>query len=77
MHQYEETDPTPFEVWVHITCALWLPETYFQDKLTYFMVRGLENIDTKKFSMFCQICQTESIILLNSYLNQYFFKKKN
>ena len=57
----ENHEVTSFDVWVHLTCVLWLPETYFQDKQTYSNVRGLENIDPKKFDAFCVICQTSSI----------------
>jgi len=66
----ENQEPTPFEVWTHVTCVLWLPETYFVDKLTYSNVRGLENIDTKKFDAFCVICQSAS-----NYIYIYQVKK--
>ena len=57
----ENQEVTSIDVWVHLTCVLWLPETYFQDKQTYSNVRGLENIDPKKFDAFCVICQSSSI----------------
>ena len=68
----DEHEPTPFDVWAHVTCVLWLPETYFQDKLTYTIVRGLDNIDIKKFECICFICQSASHIIIIIIINNKF-----
>lgn len=54
-------EPLSQMVWTHLTCVLWLPETYFMDRLTYSNIKGLENIDSKKFESICGICNKACI----------------
>lgn len=57
---FNDNNPTPFDVWAHLTCVLWLPETYFQDKMSYTIIKGIENIDQKKYETLCNVCQVAS-----------------
>lgn len=68
--RFEEENPLPFDIWAHVTCVLWMPETYFQDKINYATIRGIENIDNKKFESFCHVCQMSS---KRYYFNLSFF----
>lgn len=40
-----KNEPKPFFVWCHVSCALWTPECFFDDKNYYSNIKGLENID--------------------------------
>lgn len=51
-------EPEPHFVWVHVTCALWTPECYFDDKNYYSNVKGIENIDKQRYKLECSICKT-------------------
>lgn len=61
-------EPKITNVWAHVTCTLWIPETYFLDKVNYTKIKGIENIDSKKFSAVCCVCNTASNTLLYPYL---------
>lgn len=53
-------EPHPHFVWCHITCALWTPECFFDDKNYYSNVKGMESIDKNRFKIECSICKEKS-----------------
>lgn len=70
-------EPKITNVWAHVTCTLWIPETYFLDKINYNKVKGIENIDPKKFSSICCICNSSSKVLFNLLITVLFFSEFN
>lgn len=39
----------PYLIWAHITCIIWIPEVYFEDRNSYNIIKGLDSIDKKRF----------------------------
>jgi len=60
---FEETkeEPIPKEIWVHLSCALWIPEIYFDESLKTNNIRGLNVIEDWRFSMSCGVCRMKKI----------------
>ncbi|KAL4442844.1 hypothetical protein ABPG74_010733 [Tetrahymena malaccensis] len=52
-----KNEPKPYFVWCHITCTLWTPECFFDDKNYYTNIKGIENIDKQRFKLECSICK--------------------
>ncbi|EGR28743.1 PHD-finger family protein, putative [Ichthyophthirius multifiliis] len=50
-------EPKPNYVWCHISCTLWTPECYFDDRNYYNFVKGIENIDKSRFKLLCKVCK--------------------
>ena len=38
---FDENEPRPQEIWVHITCALFIPSLYFKDSKNVNQIAGL------------------------------------
>jgi len=57
---FDENEPRPQEVWVHITCALFIPSLYFKDSKNVNQIAGLENIHKKDFLQKCEVCALTS-----------------
>jgi len=53
---YDENEPRPQEIWVHVTCALFIPSLYFKDSKNVNQITGLENINKKDFLQKCEVC---------------------
>ena len=53
--------PRPDRIWVHLSCALWIPEVYFDEMRTDNNIKGLDAIDTWRFSMQCGVCRMKKI----------------
>jgi hypothetical protein len=53
-----EDTPDCHFVWVHYTCAIWIPEVYFEERNGNINIKGVETIDKKRFKIMCEICQT-------------------
>lgn len=43
-------------VWVHVTCATWVPGVYFGDVDKVEPVEGLKKVNRKRFGMRCVVC---------------------
>jgi PHD-like zinc-binding domain len=53
-------EPLPKMIWIHISCGLWTPEIYLEEKKTGIVIKGVENIDPKRYAQICSICKTKS-----------------
>lgn len=53
-----EEPPDCHYVWIHYTCAIWVPEVYFEERNGLINIKGLENVDKKRFKIMCEICQS-------------------
>lgn len=51
-------------VWIHLSCGLWTPEVFLEEKKNVINIKGVENIDKKRFNLSCSICKTKSIFFL-------------
>ena len=49
------------EGWAHLTCALWLPETYVQDPFEMEPICGLDMIDKRRKKLSCEYCRTNGM----------------
>ena len=56
------SEPRPHNLWIHLTCAFWLPEISFDALRT--TIFNLENINSKRFEMKCEVCKTTSISII-------------
>ena len=43
--------------WVHVSCALWIPEIYFKDPESRSAVAGLSDICEERFKLVCSLCK--------------------
>ncbi|KAL4493484.1 hypothetical protein ABPG72_007492 [Tetrahymena utriculariae] len=55
--EIQKYEPKSKHIWIHLTCALWIQECYFEERSSLNMIRGLENIDKKRFLLTCLICK--------------------
>ncbi|KAL4445656.1 hypothetical protein ABPG74_006207 [Tetrahymena malaccensis] len=55
--EVQKYEPKSKHIWIHLTCALWIQECYFEERSSLNMIRGLENIDKKRFLLTCLICK--------------------
>jgi len=55
-----KNEPKPYVMWCHVSCALWTPECFFDDKNFYSNVKGIENIDKQRFKLECSVCHQKS-----------------
>ena len=64
---YDYYDPAPSSaidepmcsyVWIHYTCSIWVPECYFEERAGLINIKGVENVDKKRFKLVCEVCQT-------------------
>lgn len=46
---YPSDQPICYYVWTHYVCAIWVPECYFEEKNGAINIKGIENIDKKRF----------------------------
>lgn len=42
------------KVWVHLSCALWMPGIYFEETNE---IKGFDNVETWRFNIICEICK--------------------
>ena len=42
--------------WAHVTCALFLPELYFKDKLPFDVVCGISKLKPERLRLHCMVC---------------------
>lgn len=54
-------EPNPKNIWVHLSCALWLPEIYFDENLSKCNIKGLEAIEEWRYSISCGVCRMKKI----------------
>lgn len=62
-------------IWIHLSCGLWTPEVFLDDKKNTITIKGVENIDKKRFNLMCSICKgksNESIFFIY-FTHLYFF----
>ncbi|EAS03088.2 PHD zinc finger protein (macronuclear) [Tetrahymena thermophila SB210] len=55
--EIQKYEPKSKNIWIHLTCALWIQECYFEERSSLNMIRGIENIDKKRFLLTCLICK--------------------
>jgi len=58
-HNHEK--PKPKEIWVHLSCALWIPEVYFDENKEKSNISGLDLIESWRFSMQCGVCRMKKM----------------
>ena len=54
-------EPNPENIWVHLSCALWLPEIYFDENLSKCNINGLEVVEEWRYSICCGVCRMKKI----------------
>lgn len=54
-------EPNPKNIWVHLSCALWLPEIYFDENLSKCNIKGLEAVEEWRYSISCGVCRMKKI----------------
>lgn len=60
-------------IWIHLSCGLWTPEIFLEEKKSVISIKGVENIDKKRFALTCCICKIKSFLkekklLIKKYL---------
>ena len=53
-------EPKPYYVWAHISCALFIPELFFADRIQMTNISGIENIDSNRWKTECDVCRDKS-----------------
>jgi hypothetical protein len=48
-------EPTPYNAWIHLSCAFWTPEISFNAHRT--KIFNLENINKQRFPLKCEVCK--------------------
>ncbi|KAJ8635768.1 hypothetical protein MRB53_010035 [Persea americana] len=48
--------PTTNGQWAHLTCAMWIPETYLQDIKRMEPIDGIDRIHKDRWKLLCSIC---------------------
>ena len=51
-------------IWLHMSCSLFIPELYFKDDKKYTGINRLDQIDKKRFNLICIVCNTKSNIYI-------------
>ncbi len=52
-----KNEPQPPNMWVHIACAMFIPELDFGDKIEKTNIQGLDEVDKNRFVHECDICK--------------------
>lgn len=55
---YKQTDRGE---WVHVVCAIWIPEVHFANTVFLEPVIGVEHIDRARFKLMCFICRRRGV----------------
>ena len=67
-------EPHITKIWIHLSCGLWTPEVFLEEKKSAINIRGVENIDKKRFNLTCCICKAKSS--QTKFLFRVFFSGK-
>jgi hypothetical protein len=51
-----EKEDSKEDVWAHIACAMWTPETFFWHPVDKDYIGGVDQIDPKRYKLPCAIC---------------------
>lgn len=51
-----EEEPKPLYLWIHMSCAHWIPEIKFGNPITKTPIDNFSEIDKRRFKMVCSIC---------------------
>ncbi len=52
-------DSKSSNIWLHMSCSLFIPELFFKDDKKYTGITRLDLVDRKRFSLQCVICSTK------------------
>ncbi|GJQ11327.1 hypothetical protein GpartN1_g3118.t1 [Galdieria partita] len=47
--------------WAHVSCAMWLPETYFENPESMEPIMGFEKVIAERWSLKCSVCNQRNV----------------
>eukprot|EP00899_Mesostigma_viride_P005814 jgi/Mesvir1/15233/Mv06459-RA.1 len=53
--------PTSDFRWVHVACALWVPELFFDDAERLEGITGVDKIDKSRYKLKCSVCRLQGV----------------
>jgi bromodomain and PHD finger-containing protein 1 len=60
-HKYGAYKQTDRGDWVHVVCAIWIPEVHFANTVFLEPVIGVEHIDRARWKLMCFICRRRGV----------------
>lgn len=60
-NRYGAFKQTDSGLWVHVFCAIWIPEVHFANTVFLEPVIGIENIDRARWKLMCYICRKRNV----------------
>jgi bromodomain and PHD finger-containing protein 1 len=59
-NQHGAFKQTDLGKWVHVVCAIWIPEVHFANTVFLEPIIGFENIDKARWKLMCYICRKKN-----------------